>query len=46
MDFEFSKDEQAFLREVDKFLKENNDVMYMDVTRENMAQICDTPERR
>ena len=46
MDFEFSKDEQAFLREVDKFLKENNDVKYMDVTRENMAQICDTPERR
>ena len=46
MDFEFSKEEQAFLREVDAFLKENNDVKYMDVTRENMAQVCDTPERR
>ncbi|MBV2235412.1 MAG: acyl-CoA dehydrogenase family protein [Sterolibacterium sp.] len=46
MDFEFSKEEQAFLREVDTFLKENNDVKYMDVTRENMAQVCDTPERR
>ncbi len=46
MDFEFSKDEQQFLREVDAFLKENNDIKYMDVSRENMAQVCDTPERR
>lgn len=46
MDFEFSKEEQQFLREVDAFLKENNDVKYMDVSRENMAQVCDTPERR
>ncbi|MBP9712599.1 MAG: acyl-CoA dehydrogenase family protein [Sterolibacterium sp.] len=46
MDFEFSKDEQQFLREVGAFLKENNDPKYMDVSRENMAQVCDTPERR
>ena len=46
MDFEFSKDEQQFLREVGAFLAENNDPKYMDVTRENMAQVCDTPERR
>jgi alkylation response protein AidB-like acyl-CoA dehydrogenase len=46
MDFEFSKEEQDFLREVDAFLKANNDRKFMDVTRENMAQICDTPERR
>jgi len=46
MDFEFSKEEQQFLREVSQFLKENNDPKFMDVTRENMAQVCDTPERR
>ncbi len=46
MDFEFSKEEQQFLREVGAFLEENNDPKYMDVTRENMAQVCDTPERR
>ncbi len=46
MDFEFSKEEQNFLREVDRFLKDNHDPKAMDVTRENMAQICDTPERR
>ena len=44
MDFEFSKEEQQFLREVSQFLKENNDPKFMDVTRENMAQVCDTPE--
>lgn len=46
MDFEFSGAEQAFLREVDQFLKDNHDPKAMDVTRENMAQVCDTPERR
>ncbi len=46
MDFEFSKEEQDFLRGVDRFLKDNYDPKAMDVTRENMAQICDTPERR
>ncbi len=46
MDFEFSEQECEFLREVDKFLVENYDPKVMDVTRENMAQVCDTPERR
>jgi alkylation response protein AidB-like acyl-CoA dehydrogenase len=46
MDFEFSEQECEFLREVDKFLVENYDPNVMDVTRENMAQVCDTPERR
>jgi hypothetical protein len=46
MDFEFSDKECEFLREVDQFLKENHDPKVMDVTRENMAQVCDTPERR
>lgn len=46
MDFEFSEKECQFLREVDEFLKANYDPKVMDVTRENMAQVCDTPERR
>ena len=46
MDFEFSEKECEFLREVDQFLKENHDPKVMDVTRENMAQVCDTPDRR
>ena len=46
MDFEFSEQERTFLREVDQFLAENHDPKVMDVTRENMAQVCDTPERR
>ncbi|MBL0122968.1 MAG: acyl-CoA dehydrogenase family protein [Betaproteobacteria bacterium] len=46
MDFEFSQEQREFLREVDQFLKENEDIKTMDVTRENMAQVCDTPERR
>ena len=46
MDFEFSQEERNFLREVDQFLQDNHDPRAMDVTRENMAQICDTPERR
>lgn len=46
MDFEFTPKECEFLREVDRFLVENYDPAVMDVTRENMAQVCDTPERR
>ena len=46
MDFEFSEAQQAFLAEVEAFLDEHVDPAVMDVTRENMAQICDTPERR
>jgi hypothetical protein len=46
MNFEFSEEERQFLREVDQFIEENRHVDVMDLTRENMAQICDTPERR
>lgn len=46
MDFEFSEKEREFLREVGQFLADNYDPNVMDVTRENMAQVCDTPERR
>jgi 3-oxocholest-4-en-26-oyl-CoA dehydrogenase alpha subunit len=46
MDFEFSEEQQQFLAEVEAFLDEHQTVEVMDPTRENMAQICDTPERR
>lgn len=46
MNFEFSEEECQFLREVNEFLEENRHIDVMDVTRENMAQVCDTPERR
>jgi alkylation response protein AidB-like acyl-CoA dehydrogenase len=46
MNFEFSEEETLFLQEVDEFLEENRHIDVMDVTRENMAQVCDTPERR
>jgi alkylation response protein AidB-like acyl-CoA dehydrogenase len=46
MDFEFSEAQRAFLEEVESFLDEHEDISVMDPTRENMAQIVDTPERR
>jgi alkylation response protein AidB-like acyl-CoA dehydrogenase len=46
MDFEFSPDQQAFAKEVQAFLDEHDDPDVFDVTRENMAQIVDTPKRR
>ena len=46
MDFEFSPEEQAFLAEVEAFLDAHDDPDVFDVTRENMAQIVDTPKRR
>lgn len=46
MDFEFSDEQKAFVREVEAFLDENQSPEVMDVTRENMAQIVDTPPRR
>jgi 3-oxocholest-4-en-26-oyl-CoA dehydrogenase alpha subunit len=46
MDFELSKDQQRFLEEVEGFLDAHADPAVMDPTRENMAQIVDTPERR
>jgi alkylation response protein AidB-like acyl-CoA dehydrogenase len=46
MDFEFSEEQQAFAKEVEAFLDEHDDPHVFDVTRENMAQIVDTPKRR
>ena len=46
MDFDFSPEQQEFAREVERFLDENDDPEIFDLTRENMAQIVDTPKRR
>jgi 3-oxocholest-4-en-26-oyl-CoA dehydrogenase alpha subunit len=46
MDFEFSPEQLAFVEEVERFLDEHDDPDVFDVTRENMAQIVDTPARR
>jgi alkylation response protein AidB-like acyl-CoA dehydrogenase len=46
MDFEFSPEQQAFVKEVEAFLDANDDPEIFDLTRENMAQIVDTPKRR
>src|SRR5580700_1515648 len=46
MDFEFSDEQLAFVKEVESFLNANDDPDVFDLTRENMAQIVDTPKRR
>ena len=46
MDFEFSPEQAAFVKEVESFLDAHDDPEVFDVTRENMAQIVDTPKRR
>jgi alkylation response protein AidB-like acyl-CoA dehydrogenase len=46
MDFDFSPEQRAFVDEVEAFLDEHDDPDVFDVTRENMAQIVDTPKRR
>ncbi len=46
MDFEFSEEQEAFAADVEAFLDANDDPEVFDVTRENMAQIVDTPKRR
>jgi alkylation response protein AidB-like acyl-CoA dehydrogenase len=46
MDFEFSPEQLEFLADVETFLDEHDDPDVFDVTRENMAQIVDTPKRR
>ncbi|MFQ5699402.1 MAG: acyl-CoA dehydrogenase family protein [Myxococcota bacterium] len=46
MNFEFSPEQRAFLAEVDRFLEENHLDEVMDPTRENFAQLVDTPARR
>ena len=46
MDFEFTAEQLEFIKEVEEFLDANDDPEVFDVTRENMAQIVDTPLRR
>ncbi|MFN7951507.1 MAG: acyl-CoA dehydrogenase family protein [bacterium] len=46
MDFAFTEAEQQFLADVDEFIAANRSPDVMDVTRENMAQLVDTPPRR
>jgi alkylation response protein AidB-like acyl-CoA dehydrogenase len=46
VDFEFSPEQRAFAEEVEQFLDEHDDPEVFDLTRENMAQIVDTPKRR
>jgi alkylation response protein AidB-like acyl-CoA dehydrogenase len=46
VDFEFSDAEKAFEEEVSKFIEQNRSDDVMDLTRENMAQLVDTPARR
>ena len=46
MDFDFSPEQQAFADQVEEFLDEHDDPDVFDLTRENMAQIVDTPKRR
>jgi len=46
VNFEFSPEQIAFQKEVEAFIEENRDPEVMDVTRENMAQLVDTPKRR
>ncbi len=46
MDFDFSPEQIDFAAEVEQYLDENDDPEVFDVTRENMAQIVDTPKRR
>jgi alkylation response protein AidB-like acyl-CoA dehydrogenase len=46
VDFDFSPEQLAFVDEVEHFLDEHDDPEVFDVTRENMAQIVDTPKRR
>jgi alkylation response protein AidB-like acyl-CoA dehydrogenase len=43
MDFEFTPEQNQFVADVEAFLDANE---VFDVTRENMAQIVDTPRRR
>jgi hypothetical protein len=46
VDFDFSPEQVAFADDVDQFLDAHDDPEVFDLTRENMAQIVDTPKRR
>ncbi len=46
LDFEFTTEQLEFVKEVEEFLDAHDDPEIFDLTRENMAQIVDTPKRR
>jgi alkylation response protein AidB-like acyl-CoA dehydrogenase len=46
VNFDWTEDEKAFQKEVRSFLRETRSPDVMDPTREGMAQLVDTPERR
>jgi alkylation response protein AidB-like acyl-CoA dehydrogenase len=46
VNFTFSPEQLSFVEEVERFLDANDDPEVFDLTRENMAQIVDTPKRR
>jgi 3-oxocholest-4-en-26-oyl-CoA dehydrogenase alpha subunit len=46
MDFDFTDEQRAFQAQVEEFLDANLDPDVFDPTRENMAQVVDTPRRR
>jgi alkylation response protein AidB-like acyl-CoA dehydrogenase len=46
VDFEYTDEQLAFKEEVRAFLRDNYDPDVMDPTREGMAQLVDSPERR
>jgi hypothetical protein len=46
VDFDVTPDQRAFADEVEAFLDDHDDPEVFDLTRENMAQIVDTPKRR
>jgi alkylation response protein AidB-like acyl-CoA dehydrogenase len=46
VNFDFAPEQVAFATEVEQFLDDNDDPEVFDLTRENMAQIVDTPKRR
>jgi hypothetical protein len=46
VDFDFSPEQVAFADDVERFLDAHDDPEIFDLTRENMAQIVDTPKRR
>lgn len=46
MDFDYSEDEKRFQKEVREFIQEHASSEVADPTREGMAQLVDSPERR
>ncbi|MHB8511585.1 MAG: acyl-CoA dehydrogenase family protein [Actinomycetota bacterium] len=46
MNFDYSEDEKSFQQQVRDFLSEHYSPEVMDPTREGMAQLVDSPERR